>query len=301
MGSEIEKGEKGSLWGNKNLMWEFPARGLKNLRRPLSITAKPQREPIPTLGPAPHAYSMQGVQGRKQGCRRSTSTACWRRPSVRGMEDLSHPGSHIARLALTNWMCFMADQNDVQNGWVSGVCVTGWCLSREGNTSFWHWPRGWNWMISDHLPSLAFPYSQSCTYQLVCIQKGDQGHDPARILTATCNLAIDKGRGGGCEFPFKTSPFDVKHLSSTAFYAPELFLCSLVSPLVVNRAGGAASWNQGWDCGPVCALLMKHCVALVVYTPWVCHNCPSLFWWLSSYFLPHEVSHLIKQVLHSFL
>lgn len=36
VGSEIEKGEKGSLWGNKNLMWEnceFPAHGLKNLRR----------------------------------------------------------------------------------------------------------------------------------------------------------------------------------------------------------------------------------------------------------------------------
>lgn len=50
---------------------------------------------------------------------------------------------------------------------------------------------------TDHLHSLAFSCSHSCTYQLVCIQKEDQGHDPARILTVTCNLAIDKGGGEG--------------------------------------------------------------------------------------------------------
>lgn len=48
-------------------------------------------------------------------------------------------------------------------------------------------------------------------------------------------------RGGECEFSFKSSPFDVKHLSSTVFYTPGLFLCSLLSPLAVNSAVGAAS------------------------------------------------------------
>jgi len=66
-------------------------------------------------------------------------------------------------------------------------------------------------------PHQPFPL-QSCTYHLVYIRNGDQGQNPARVLTTTSNLAVDKGRGH--EFPSKSSPFDVKHFPSTALYTP---------------------------------------------------------------------------------
>lgn len=149
-------------------------------------------------------------------------------------------------------------------------------------------------MVSDHLHSLAFPYCQNCTYQLVCIQKGGQGHDPARILTATCNLAIDKGRGGEGEngnFHLRALPLTLniflQLLSTHQGYLFVLYclLQSLIEQqeeLAETRNGTASLFVHSW---------WNTVASICVCTPWVCHNPSSLFWWLSSIFC------LVKSVI----
>lgn len=122
VGSEIEKGEKGSSWGNEDPMWENcepPAHGLQNLGRALfkssqvmaSLqTCSSRVNPSPQAGPAPHA---QGAVGMKCGWGRSMLKRGTSFSDSLGLSVTSGE-SHLC------WACtdkmnlfgFMADQNE---------------------------------------------------------------------------------------------------------------------------------------------------------------------------------------------